>query len=349
MGMQADSIATEMQSILDQLVTDGKSPAVFAAVGGVDIETVVICSGKRQAGKDVPVSIDDLVHIGSCTKAMTAAMIGRLVDQGKLNWDDTIAMRLSDVAKRIDSSWHNKTLVQLLSHTAGVPHDPKMWWGGKGDTVSEKRNNIIATTLKEPRTGEIPDWDYSNLGVMIAGQMAAETMGCTWEELITRELFEPLQMTTAGFGPPGDRDRADQPWGHTVNDKGEFHPMYHDNAPALGPAGRVHLSMADWIRFTKIFLESDKDGFLSSETRSRLTSPLASDYALGWIVVERPWGNGTVLTHGGSNTMWMATCWIAPKTGRSYLVVVNYGGGESAQLVDQVVGHMIALERDHEK
>jgi len=341
-------VKAEMQTMLDGLVASGKMPAVFAAVGGAGMDPIVICSGHRRAGKNAEVTATDLVHIGSCTKAMTAALVGRLVDQGKLDWKDTIAMRLPELKDKIDPVWHDKTFVQLLSHTAGVPHDPVNWWGGKGETATEKRNDIIAFTLKNARTGEIPEWEYSNLGVMIAGQMAAESMDCSWEELITRELFQPLGMSTAGFGPPGDQKKTDQPWGHLLDEKKEFHPVYQDNAPALGPAGRVHLSMADWLKFTGIFYDSDQPGFLTDSTRSRLTRPIAQGYAMGWIVLNRPWGNGTVIYHNGSNTMWMAVCWISPKTGRSYLVVLNHAGDEAAELADQVVAKLISLERGYQ-
>lgn len=339
-----DFPAEKLQSLVDEVVAAGKSPAVFAACGGPGGETVVVASGIRKQGKDALVTVDDLIHIGSCTKAMTAAMIARLVDQGKLNWDDTIGERLPNLADKIDAGWHDRTLVQLLSHTAGVPRDAANWWAGKGESIDGKRRSIIEAELAGPPPSEEPAWDYSNLGVMIAGQMAAETEGITWEDLIRRELFEPLGMESAGFGAPGKPRTLDQPFGHTQPPDGQFAPYHMDNAPPLGPAGRVHLKMADWLKFTALFCGGEPEGFLSSESIERLTTPIAEEYALGWSVSEREWGQGQVLNHNGSNGLWMAVCWIAPNTGRAYVVVINHGGETAATTADEVVGRMIALD-----
>lgn len=336
--------ADQLQALADEIVAAGKTPAAFAACGGPGGETVVVASGVRKQGEDTPVTADDLVHIGSCTKAMTAALIARLVEQGKLGWDDTIGERLPKLAARIDAGWHDRTLVQLLSHTAGVPRDAARW-AGKGDSVDGKRRWIIETELAGPPTADPPAWDYSNLGVMIAAQMAAETEGISWEELIRRELFEPLGMESASFGPPGKPRTLEQPFGHTEETDGKFKPVHMDNAPPLGPAGRVHLKLADWLKFTALFCGGGPDGFLSPESLEKLTTPVAQEYALGWSVTEREWGEGKVLNHNGSNGMWMAVCWIAPNTGRAYLAVVNHGGESAAQTADELVGRMIALDQ----
>jgi D-alanyl-D-alanine carboxypeptidase len=158
-------------------------------------------------------------------------------------------------------------------------------------------------------------------------------------------LFEPLGMESAGFGAPGKPRTLDQPFGHTQRPDGQFAPVHMDNAPPLGPAGRVHLKMADWLKFTALFCGGGPDEFLSPESIEKLTTPVAEDYALGWSVTERDWGQGKVLSHNGSNGMWMAVCWVAPNNGKAYLVVVNHGGESAAKTADEVVGGMIALDR----
>jgi CubicO group peptidase (beta-lactamase class C family) len=44
--------------------------------------------------------------------------------------------------------------------------------------------------------------------------MAEQLTGKPWEELIQSRLFQPLKMTSVGFGFPGTKDQVDQPWGH---------------------------------------------------------------------------------------------------------------------------------------
>ena len=55
---------------------------------------------------------------------------------------------------------------------------------------------------------------YSNVGYALAGLMAEQVTGHSWEDLMRKRVFEPLGMLSAGFGPPGHAGRVDQPWGH---------------------------------------------------------------------------------------------------------------------------------------
>lgn len=333
-----------MQGILDAIVADGETPAAFAACGGSTGEDQIFASGTRRAGFQEPATVDDLVHIGSCTKAMTSVMIARLVERGRLDWDDTIGGRWPELAAEIDPAWHGVTLRQLLSHTARVPRDARNW-AGRGNSLGERRWSILTANLKQPPAPDAEEWGYSNLGYMLAAEVAARVEGLSAEELLDREVFQPLGMTSAGFGPPGDRERPDQPWGHRPSGDGKWSPLYFDNPPPLGPAGRVHLNLRDWLAFTKVFVGGGPAGYLGPETLTLLTTPIKNDYALGWAVVERPWGRGRVLTHGGSNTVWMSVCWVAPSTGRSYLAVINRGGDDAGTIADRIVGQLIGLDR----
>src|SRR5207248_4773548 len=88
-------------------------------------------------------------------------------------------------------------------------------------------------------------YQYANAGFIIAGHMAEKVTGKTWEKLIQEQLFQPLGMTSAGFGPPGAKDNLDQPRGHGVMG----HPIEPspgaDNPPAMRPAATAHCSIED--------------------------------------------------------------------------------------------------------
>ena len=72
-------------------------------------------------------------------------------------------------------------------------------------------------------------------------------------------------------------------------------------------------------------------------------SPFGGNYALGWIVCERKWGGGKVLTHNGSNTMNYSVAWVAPKRGFAVLVCVNQGGDEAARACDEAASALIRV------
>jgi CubicO group peptidase (beta-lactamase class C family) len=186
---------------------------------------------------------------------------------------------------------------------------------------------------------------YSNFGYVVAGAMAEQVAGSSWEELISAEIFKPLGMQSAGFGGIGTPGEIDQPWGHGADGK----PVLRngpdiDNPPVLGPAARVHCKLADWAKFVADQLRGARGepALLKPETYRVLhTPPFGGDYALGWIVVEPEWGGGKVLSHAGSNVMNYAVVWIAPLKDFAVLIVTNQGGQAAATACDKASAALI--------
>ncbi len=159
-----------------------------------------------------------------------------------------------------------------------------------------------------------------------------------------------IGMESCGFGPPGDvkAPNPDQPWAHQRTPSGiqSMPPDSNaDNPPALGPAGTVHCSMGDWAKFLKIH----RDGFnglsspiLAAEGFKKLHQPYpGQEYTPGgWLRLERPWAEGPVLTHDGSNNGNFSTAWIAPKKNMVLLSVANIGGADEA--TDKVIQLLIS-------
>ena len=158
-----------------------------------------------------------------------------------------------------------------------------------------------------------------------------------------KRIFDPLGMDSAGFGPPGASGKTDQPWGHVRSGEG-WRPRQFDNAEALGPAGRVHASFADWAKFIAMQLPGGKNLGLDRKALDKLITP-TGNYAGGWRVTKRPWGKGTVLNHSGSNTMWYALVWVAPKLDRAFLVATNSRDDNSHPTCDQMIGKLIQIDQ----
>ena len=159
-------------------------------------------------------------------------------------------------------------------------------------------------------------------------------------------LFGPLGMDSCGFGPPASPGETDQPWGH--NSSGPVDPAtgYADNPPALGPAGTVHCSLKSWAAFAAEHVAGSRgeSDFLEESTWQQLHTVRGSDYALGWVVVERNWANGDTLSHTGSNTMFLADVWAAPGIDEAYLTVTNIYSGPALSTLDGVISALIGLD-----
>jgi CubicO group peptidase (beta-lactamase class C family) len=341
-------LAAEIHDLIEPIRVRHHLPGMAGAIVTRDGLLAAGCAGVRKAGTDVPVEIGDQWHLGSDTKAMTAVVIGSLVEQGRLRWDSSIEQVFPGIAPALPASFRKVTLLQLLSHRAGLPHDAKWRQVSGAGSLHEQRLAALrsVSTLaftSEPGTA----YGYSNLGYVIAATMAEQVSGEAWEDLVRRIVFGPLKMSSAGFGGTGTPGKVDQPWPH--HESGDPTPRNGprvDNLPVMAPAGEVHCSIADWAAFVADQLRgaAGDPALLKRGTYEEIqTAHLGGNYAMGWIVERRPWGGGKVLTHSGSNTMNHAVAWVAPLRGFAFLVCCNEGGREAAKACDEATGALIRL------
>ncbi len=148
--------------------------------------------------------------------------------------------------------------------------------------LREQRTDVTAAALARPprRPGRFL---YSNLGYIVIGAAIERITGLEFESALTTHVFAPLGISSGGFGPPPLL------WGHEgrmlalgrlgLFDLGRGGPVdperaESDNPAIMSPAGRMHLTLADWAKFQRVFLDRG-GGFLRPETVERLLTPAA--------------------------------------------------------------------------
>lgn len=342
-----DSLPRDASGEVATLRSKHGVPALAAAYWKDGALVAFGVDGVRERGSEVEVTAADRFHLGSCTKSMTATLIAMFVEDGTLRWDSTVGEVFEDLAEDLDPAWLDVTLTQLLTHRAGAPGDLRGYADGLGLVIlgSKQPPPAMRLVLLEgvcavpPKHAPGTTYEYSNNGYMIAAAMLERATGETWEHLIQTRLFDPLGMTTAGFGAPSSKDELDQPRGHWANGKSA---KRFDNPACYGPAGTVHASLEDWLKYLQLHLagaRGEPTDLLGPESFARLHEPVGSnpEYAMGWIVTERPWAGGRALTHAGSNTAWYCTVWIAPAANLIILAASNQGGDAAAKATDQAV------------
>lgn len=287
-----------------------------AVVGWVTAEEQGLAvAGQRRADAAAEVAEGDLWHIGSLTKSMSATLAARMVEAGAIRWDSTIDEVLGGVHPGMEAAWREVPLEALLRHASGMRANPELLARlSQGDVA---RADYVGAMLAEEPVGPRGGFLYSNAGYVVAGAMLEAAGGAAWEALVAREVFGPLGMTSAGFGPP----EGDQPQGHRGGLLGGLLPVppgpRADNIPALGPAGRVHLSAGDMLAYLRAHLVGDP-GYLAPGSWARLhRAEGPGDYALGWVDVDG------VLRHSGSNTLWFAQMRLYRAEGVAVFVAVN--------------------------
>ena len=302
----------------------------------------------RKRGSPEKFTVNDLVHIGSNTKAMTSTMLAVLVEDGVFphDWETTIADVFPELLEEIHAGYHAVDLFQLVRMTGGIRRDAADWGAHQDQSdIVERRYAILRDNLMEPPAGPMGEFLYSNLGYMVAGAMAERLTGKSWEALMEEHLFAPLGITTAGFGPPGTPDAVDQPWGHYWSGRGVLTPKQFDNPETLGPAGRVHISIEDWAKFIALWFSNQTPAILDRASLNELIVPDSGIYAAGWDVQQREWAGGTTLNHAGSNGVWRTTLWIAPDSGIAYLAAANasdiFANDTIYWMLNSIVGSLI--------
>ena len=286
---------------------------------------------------------------------MTATLAGRLVEKKLITFETTLGEVCAEADVEHDPAWKEVTLEQLLGHRGGAPSDLSadgLWgrlWAASSEPPREQRRLLFESVLAKPPVHPAGSaFLYSNASFALAGVMLELRADKPWEELMRAELFEPLDMTSAGFGAPGVAGRLDQPLGHRQGPEAGAAPVPvpvgpgDDNPAAIGPAGTVHASLEDWGKFLAAHLDgfAGRGKFLRPATWERLHRPLeGQEYGFGWAFTERDWAGGLTLTHSGSNTHWFCVAWLAPGSDLAVLATAN--AGEASGACDEVAAALI--------
>lgn len=341
----------ELPALAASVVLDGKPAAIGA-------------TGVRALGTDAKVTVEDRFHLGSDTKAMTATLAGMLVDEGKLTWTSTVgevlgpALKAAGLATPVPK-FAAITLEQLLSHTSGIPSDTEEIYNlyvatSEYDMSMEARRLAIISEWGSKNTPKVPAgnaFQYANLGYLTVGAMVEAAAGEPWESLITRRIFDPLQLKTAGLGPQVTLGRLDAAAGHLVADDGKVTPMpwgpAADVPEVLGPAGTAHMSIGDFATWAAWNAGGGRRGpsLVKPKTLAwlhepRITmeiadpkpgTPKSGQYASGWGIMKMDWTRRPILTHNGSNSKNLATILIDPEIDLAIVVTTNFPGQKADQ------------------
>ncbi len=316
------------QDVLRGLRVQSSAPAMACAARSTNGKHIAFADGLRSASGRTTVTTQDQWHLGSMTKAMTATLVGRMVEAAHVSWDDTVGGVLGAAIPDIRAEYRDISFRHLLCHRAGLqPNIPMARLGEFRRENDDPRQERIAWSRialsMDPIGPPETTFAYANNGYIVAGAMLEVILGATWEQLIREQVFNPLGMHSAGFGAPGTPGRLDQPVGHAPGASGPHTPYppggdISDNPAALGPAGRVHASLDDVLTFCAA--HRDRTALLRPETWDTLhTPPFGGDYAMGWIKREnRFW-------HNGSNTLFYSEMAFDQATGVVCAAACNDG------------------------
>jgi CubicO group peptidase (beta-lactamase class C family) len=329
-----ETAVARLQHRLDVEQSDRRLPSLVA---GLVRDGELVWSGSAGEVAGQRPGEDTQYRIGSITKTLVAVCVLRLRDEGHLSLEDPVTEHLEDAPTG------RATVVQLLSHGAGLSAETRAPWWERSEGVpwGELGARLAPAALPPGRR-----FHYSNVGYAVLGELIARLRGAPWDEVVRTELLEPLGMTRTTTRPqaPTAPGMAVHPWADAVLPEPE-----HD-AVAMGPAGQLWSTVGDLARWAAL-LGGHAPEVLAADTLAELARPVVVDDRPGqpWVAAHglgvQVWNRDGVrsIGHGGSMPGFLATVQVETGTGDGVVLAANATAGVSPT----VATDLLDLLREH--
>ncbi|MEV7883726.1 serine hydrolase domain-containing protein [Streptomyces sp. NPDC002817] len=299
---------------------EGRTPSLVAAVvrGGR-----AVWHGSRTSvdghGPDENVQY----RIGSITKTFTAVLVLRLRDEGLLDLGDPLDKHLPGTGAG------EATIAELLAHTAGLAAEsPGPWWERSPGSLRPELTDVLGEQPFLHPGGR--RFHYSNPGYTLLGALVEELRGASWEDVLRREVLEPLGLDSTSAQPraPHAGGWAVHPWADVML------PEPTEDLGRMAPAGQLWSTTGDLAKFAA-FLAKGDDRVLGAETVREMRTPAApaeaadvvdgATYGLGMQVQSR--GGRLLVGHSGSLPGFLANLTISVADDVAAVVLTNCTSG----------------------
>lgn len=327
--------------IEEQLKT-WNEPGVAVAILRDDQVVLSKGYGLRDVANQLPMTEHTQLAIGSSTKALTATLVGTLVEEGKLDWDKPIKDYLPDLKLKDEVADRWITPADLLSHVSGLPRHDLAWYG----STATREELFERIRYFEPNATLRQRWQYNNFMFLAAGVLAERLAGAKWEQLIRERIFTPLGIEQASFSVSDLAAAPDHAVGYTEKD-GKLEPVPYRNIDTMGPAGSINTSVSELIKWVRLQLsngEVDGKRIVQPATLQQLHTPRAfitKDiqsrempymlYAMGWFV--QPYRGHDLIHHGGNIDGFAAMAAFMPSERIGVVVLANKSGSPLPKLI----------------
>lgn len=248
----------EVQSVMDQVVTNKKIPSVIA--GGLkDGKRWSYATGTASYEMPRPVEPNFSFRIGSITKTFTASVVLQLAEEKQLNLDDTVEKWLPGVVQGNGYDGSKITIRQLLNHTSGIaaytdldmrditlPQNPFRYYS---------TDELISLALAKPPVfapGE--GWDYSNTNTVIAGEIIRKVTGDTYAEQIRKKFIEPLGLKETFVMEASSHIPGKHANGYNMDRSGRLYDLTEINQSWANAAGDMVSTVKDLTTFFSALL-----------------------------------------------------------------------------------------------
>ena len=323
-----ERLATE----IEQSRVDLHAPGVALVVVRGDDVVFARGFGFADIENRTPVTPETPFFIGSTTKAFTATLVGMLVDEGLVSWDDPVDRYLPYFTLAVDSEdpQARATMRDILSHRTGFP---RMALLGANGTLSSE-GILRQASFAEPFAPFRERFYYNNVQYLAAGWAAAAAAGEPSGELIDERILTPLGMDDTRTSMREARRDADLAHGYSWDETLKQFRVVPASPESPGvdpvaPAGSISstgLDMARWIRFLlsggsvggKRLIGSEA---LTTTWTAQIRVGEGVGYGMGWFV--RDWRGQRFIEHGGNVRGFSSQVGLLPESDLGFVLLTN--------------------------
>jgi CubicO group peptidase (beta-lactamase class C family) len=338
-----------LKSALSQWPVPGASIAILE---NGRLESAV--TGVTNTTTGVPVTADTVMHIGSITKIFTATLLMQLVDEGKLDLDQSVMEYLAPFKLHGGSLQRQLSARMLLNHSSGIDGELLPGLDHDEETIQRAAQRIAKLDqLFSPGTR----FSYCNAGFVLAGYLAEQITGKSWYRLIRERIFEPLGMKHSATLPE-EAILHRTSVGHFVQEAKDF-AVTRTNAAFLplsfAPCGTtLMMSAADLLKFATVHMNQGigangvrilsgdgTDAMQRIGLRHKVGRYVYGDgIGLGWMVFD-----DGLLHHSGGGPGISAALYVLPEERRAIAILTNAEYRLSWRFIGEIVAPWLRERR----
>jgi CubicO group peptidase (beta-lactamase class C family) len=284
-----------------------------------------------------------------------------------LKWDEPVRNYLPEFELYDEFASERMNAVDLLSHVSGLPRHDVLWYNNQFD----REELFHRLEYLQPSEGFRETFQYQNLMFMTAGYLAGKVEDTTWENVVRREIFEPLEMVSSNFSVEETKKSADHALPYRYQDedadkkiKAELKEIPFRNLDAIGPAGSINSNLEDMVHWVQMNLQQGKFNdktVISTNQIDKIQSPRVviqggifaqlltfpelpyAMYGLGWMI--QPYRGYRLLHHGGNIDGFSSMVSFMPDEKHGLVILTNRDGNLMVNsLMFEIYDRLIGLE-----
>jgi len=314
-NLVSDEVINQQYSELDKLITSQmkKHNLKGISLSIVDGNEISYSKGYGKTAKGKSMTQDTKMFIGSVSKSFTALAIAKLVDEGKLSFEDPVQTHIKWFRTADEEASKKITINTLLRHTSGLSEAGYSVYLPNNTSLEEAVRSLKSAKLT---AGVGEKHQYFNMGYTILGYIIEVVSGQKYCDYIDEKILQPLGMKNSSANP---EKFADFPEGNTRLFGFNF-PM-RQPIPKYGiPAGYI-ISTADDMAKYALAMKDINKSIVSPEIMKQMFKPGPGSYGYGWGIYD----SGTKISHGGANETFHTSINIYPFKNKAFVLLINQG------------------------